>query len=52
MLVEMLTLKSHFPDIYEEFQAGNFAANISNHKTFSRCETKLEMALNIDFLSQ
>lgn len=50
MLGEMLSLESHFPEIYKEFQAGNFAAQLSDHKAFSRCETDkvIEMTLNKD----
>ena len=50
MLGEMLTLESNFPEIYKEFQEGNFAAQLSDCKSFSRCETDkvIEMILNRD----
>ena len=35
MFSEMLTLEDDFPDIYEEFVAGNFAVQLSNDGRFS-----------------
>ena len=50
MFSEMLTLEDDFPEIYEEFVAGNFAAQLSNHGRFSRTEPDkvIEMTLNRD----
>ena len=36
MFSEMLTLEDDFPEIYEEFVAGNFAVQFCNHGRFSR----------------
>ena len=36
MFSEMLTLEDNFPEIYEEFVAGNFAVQFCNHGRFSR----------------
>jgi len=49
MLGDMLSLPTDFPEIYEEFVRGNFAAQLSYNK-FSRSETDkvIEMTLNKD----
>ena len=46
---DMLSLPTEFPEIYEEFVRGNFAAQLSYNK-FSRSETDkvIEMTLNKD----
>ena len=38
MFSEMLTLEDNFPEIYEEFVAGNFAVQLCNDSGFSRTE--------------
>ena len=50
MFSEMLTLEDDFPEIYEEFVAGNFAVQLSNDGRFSRTEPDkvIEMTLNRD----
>ena len=50
MFSEMLTLEDDFPEIYEEFVAGNFAVQLSNDGRFSRTEPDkvIEMTLNCD----
>ena len=50
MLADMSTLSDDFPEIYQEFVAGNFATQLSKVGKFSRCETDkvIEMILNRD----
>ena len=50
MFSEMLTLENDFPEIYEEFVAGNFAVQLNNDGRFSRTEPDkvIEMTLNRD----
>ena len=50
MLGEMLDLEKLFPEVYQHFQAGKFAAHLTNDNPFSRCETDkvIEMTLNKD----
>ena len=50
MLGEMLKLPANFPEIYEEFMKGNFAAQLIEANSFSRSETDkvIEMTLNKD----
>ena len=49
MLADMLSLPDKFPDVYSEFEKGNFSAQISDG-SFSRVETDkiIEMTLNKD----
>ena len=46
----MLALEDEFPEIYKHVKAGNFAAQLTGGKSFSRCETDkvIEMTLNKD----
>lgn len=50
MLGEMLQLPTEFPEVYEQFMRGNFAAQLSDNSRFSRTETDkvIEMTLNKD----
>ena len=50
MPADMSTLSDDFPEIYQEFVAGNFATQLSKVGKFSRCETDkvIEMTLNRD----
>ena len=50
MLRAMLELEKLFPEVHQQFQAGKFAAQLTNDKPFSRCETDMviEMTLNKD----
>ena len=50
MFSEMLTREDDFPEIYEEFVAGNFTVQFCNHGRFSRTEPDkvIEMTLNRD----
>ena len=49
-LGDMLQLNKSFPEIYEQVIVGNFAAQLSSDKLFSRIETDkvIEMTLNKD----
>ena len=48
MLGDMLQLEVDFPEVYEQFIAGNFAAQLSDYQSFSRSETDkvIEMTIN------
>ena len=48
MLGDMLKLPEDFPEVYEEFMKGNFAAQLLENRKFSRSETDkvIEMTLN------
>ena len=50
MFSEMLTREDDFPEIYEEFVAGNFTVQFCNHGRFSGTEPDkvIEMTLNRD----
>ena len=50
MLGDMLQLPMDFPEIYEQFMEGNFAAQICDNHQFSRIETDkvIEVTLNKD----
>ena len=49
-LGDMLQLNRSFPEIYEQVIVGNFAAQLSSDKLFSRIETDkvIDMTLNKD----
>ena len=48
MLGDMLQLPNDFPDVYEEFMGGKFAAQLTENSKFSRIKTDkvMEMTLN------
>ena len=50
MLGDMLQLPNDFPDVYEGFMGGIFAAQLSENSMFSSIVTDkvIEMALNKD----
>ena len=52
-LGDMLQLNKSFPEIYEQVIVGNFAAQLSSDKLFSRIETDkvIEMTLNKDAIT-
>ena len=49
-LAEMLPLETDFPEVYLEFQNGNFAVQLSDVNTFGKVESDkvIEMTINRD----
>ena len=48
MLAEMISLQTENPGVYQQFMAGNFTAQLSEHSTFGRMEPDkvIEMTIN------